>query len=808
MSKKNDRQTVDFGIDLGTTNSAVARATSKGPKIVKIAKGLTQSDTIPSAVAHTSTGQTLVGEDALAKIDLAPATKFKRLMGTSNRLSIGKSEMLPEELSAEILKELKSSVRQRYDIELENVVITVPAMFQQPQCEATHRAAALAGLNAVTLLQEPIAAATAYLNDEPEEGDYLVYDLGGGTFDVSIVRLRDSQMSVIAHGGDNYLGGSDFDRSLVDWATNSLERRHGALPQLAGGVVQYRLQRACEEAKIRINEKDEIDIDLSDLELPIARLPLTRAILEDLIEEPVGRTIRMAKERIEQAGLTLGDITSILLIGGPTFMPYIRRRLKEELGIPLSLDQDPMTVVALGAAIHAGTLLVREDNAPALAASTETFSARLELHYEPVSPDLQTTLAGRILHPEGFNGEIRVARAKGDWETGWILLRNSAFVCDVMLESGATNDFTITLRDLSGRTFDAVPGSVTLRNGIAVATPVTPYHYGVALADGVFSPVIEHNTPLPTYGTVQRSAAKTIPAGSPEELIVYFLEGLSPIAKDNIKVGELRIQGTALTRTIREGERIEVRIHMDESRRIKARVTVPVFDLDFPVELNSMITSPDVEDLAASLREAEEEATRLQSIVKESDEGRYREIRHDLDILAADVERVKKGEIGEAERVASKLSDVKVLLHPLRTSYALLSAYQKTQVDMDDAARLASAFEDRMDEAIVRDLRADAEKCYRLEDESGLGAISERADIIYWKHYSKTRECWIGQVEYIRENRQFASDRMAYDEWVKRAHDCLERDDYEGVRLNSQQAMSYLPKEKAREDRFWDAGLR
>jgi molecular chaperone DnaK len=180
-----ERQTVDFGIDLGTTNSAIACA---GRRRIEIVKNRLQSELTPSAVSRTARGQLLVGQDALDKYDAAPATRFKRLMGTANRVSLGDgSEMSPEELSAEVLKELRSATRLRYDLDLTHVVITVPAMFQQPQCEATHRAAELAGLAAVTLLQEPIAAATAYLNESAEPGDYLVYDLGGGTFDVSLV---------------------------------------------------------------------------------------------------------------------------------------------------------------------------------------------------------------------------------------------------------------------------------------------------------------------------------------------------------------------------------------------------------------------------------------------------------------------------------------------------------------------------------------------------------------------------------------------------------------------------------------------
>ncbi len=548
------RSTVDFGIDLGTTNSVIARATQRGPRIVP---NRLESEMTPSAVAFTAQRQTIVGQDALDKPDLSPVTQFKRLMGTRNVVALGDgSEISPEQLSSEILKELKASVQLRYDIQPEHVVITVPAMIQQPQCEATHRAAQIAGLDAVALLQEPIAAATAFLNEEPEEGNYLVYDFGGGTFDVSVICLKDNEMSVRAYGGDNYLGGADLDNRVFDWTLEQLENRFDRLPHLVQPQMRHRLIRQCEEARKRLSLNDTTQIDLSDFALPVAQLNLTRTTLEDLIEPFVTRTIRLTTERLDAVGLRSEDIRCILLVGGPTRTPYIRHRLKQDLGIRLSFDANPMTVVALGAAIHAGSLL--EPNRSADARSQSTTDACLELHYEPTSPVRESSISGKITSPEAFTGDIRVARSSGDWDTGWMPLRNGAFFCELLLGADTLTEFEISLRNSQGTLCKTNSPQIAIRCGVASARPVAPYNYGIALSDGIMGLIVEQGKPLPTFGIKTFNAAKTVVAGSGEELPIYFLEGHSAAAQDNVKVGELRIQRGKLIcqeARMREGEK-------------------------------------------------------------------------------------------------------------------------------------------------------------------------------------------------------------------------------------------------------------
>lgn len=799
-----ERQTVDFGIDLGTTNSAIARAT---PRRIEIVPSRTDTPITPSAVAYTPEGRLLVGQDALNRADLQPARWFKRQMGTEHRVTAGQGkELLPEELSAEVLKELKAAVQLRYDVEPEYVVITVPAMFQQPQCDATHRAAELAGLKAVALLQEPIAAATTYLNEDPQEGDYLVYDLGGGTFDVSIVRLRAGEMNVLSHGGDNFLGGADFDRALLDWVVGAqLRPRYGVFPELLEEPLRGRLLLACEDARKRLSTQAEVLIDLADFKLPVAQIALTRDELEAVIGKSVDHTVTLTRERIKAAGLTPPDLSGILLVGGPTKTPLVRQCLKQ-LGIPLFLDQDPMTVVAHGAAIHASGLLKPDRAATNRAVDPEGVS--LELFYDPVTSEERTTLSGKVTAQTGFTGEIRITRASGDWDSGWIPLRNGAFLCDLALRLNTSTEFRLAVRDGRGTHRPASPGTAVIRHGIASAQPVTPYKYGIALEDGSLGIVIDENQPLPAAATREFRAGRTIPAGSDEEIIFYFLEGRSRVAEDNSVVGRLSIRGQDLRRTLKEGERLEIRVRMDESRLLKARVSIPVHDLDYEVQFKSLIVSPPVEDLDHSLKESIQKLSEIQNTVSEEDEGALRKCRAAAEQVEAEVKRVCDGDAELAPQAMSHLAGFKADLRELTVKYSVQAAYRQALDTITRAERISLQFGVPLDAAAAGDLRPEAERGLRMNSEAELKAVDDRAEAIFWRYYQRTPECWIGYLEFLQKRRGVASDAPRYHECLRRTEECLRRDDYEGCRVNVLEAWKFLPEEEIRRSHFEKAWLR
>ncbi len=779
-------KTVDYGIDLGTTNSAIAKMTKRGAKIIR---GRDQSPLIPSAVALNRQGQIVVGRDALKDPDFTVVSGFKRHMGTTTSLELSDNEFrTPVELSAEILKELKAAVKRRFDEELRHVVITVPAMFQQPQCQATSGAASLAGLEAVSLLQEPIAAATAYFSEEePEEGHYLVYDLGGGTFDVSLIRLRDNHMAVVAHGGDNYLGGREFDRRLVEWVKRDLAEGLGILDDLDGPRETWILSQECEQAKIALTDEASATIDLGRLGISVPHLEIERATFEELIMDLVEKTLRLTCDRLESQGLSTGDLEGVILVGGPTQMPIIRRRLKEALGVPIFLEHDPMTVVAVGAAIHASRLVVDQQSESPVGSAD---SVELSLHFATVSPDDEVFISGKVADDRHLNSEVRFIRSGGDWETGWIALKNGAFVAELSLHQMGVTEFQLQVRSSTGSQMPATPPSISIRHGVESANPVTPYKYGVMLEDETTGWVIDHTTPLPAYGWRVFKSTHLVRANTSDRLNIYFLEGLSREAHDNVKVGELVICGEELERSLPADQEIEVRLWMDQSRILKARVYVPLVDKEYEVSFTSEIKKTDVPTLRASAEVARE-------IISQIDAGAadVTHIEAELTHLEAAIEKVAAGraEVGEEERIEKQLSDLKAHARPLGHANRLEISYDEALGFLEKTERVCEIAEDARGLRVVEQLRRDAQQSYQTESVEGLKDVCSKARELFMSHYAQTPHFFLGFCEWLESREQHASNSSALHSAIGRAREAALGGDIEGARTFCAEALALLP---------------
>lgn len=548
--------------------------------------------------------------------------------------------------------------------------------------------------------------------------------------------------------------------------------------------------RECERAKIRLTDEEQTIIDLSYFNLPIAKIDISRVILHDLIEDLVEKTIFLAKMRLEESRISPCDVVSVLLVGGPTQMPYIRQRLRDELGIETRLE-DPMTVVALGAAVHASTILKPSRTTPSVSGAT---TVELELHYEPVSPDPTTPLAGRVITPPNFTGEIRLATASEDWETGWIRLQNGAFTTELMLNREAVTIFNITVRDSQGNLMTPHPESISIRWGTAPPKAVAPYHYGVALDDGTMDIIIEAGTALPAYGRPkQYRTSRTIQAGSDDEFVVYFLEGKSHIASDNLKVGELRLTGKEFKRTLKENEKVEIRMRMDESRRLSARVYIPIFDQEFPVNLVSAIYEVSLEKLSEDISKINEMIKDIEKHVYEPDREQLLRIVAELERLETELSRSQPTRSTSAEELAQRVTHVKQELRDLHNRYKPVAEYHQTKELLDFAEQVCVEFHDRMGQATIQDLRKELEKCRRLSDVRSMNAIRERAVTITHPHLTRTGEFWVCMIVWLRQQAPFATNRSAFLEAVEQIENSLQRGDIRNAKLYAHRAFQYLP---------------
>ncbi len=349
-----------IGIDLGTTNSEVAALIDGQPQVIPDEQG---RKILPSVVGIDNQGQILVGEPALNQWLLYPertVRSIKRKMGSDEKVRLGDREMTPQEISAIILKTLKQQAECYLDQPVHKAVITVPAYFNDAQRQATREAGEIAGLEVVRILNEPTAAALAYETDLEHARKILVYDLGGGTFDVSVVQIQHGVVEVIASHGDNHLGGDDFDREIVELLVERIEEEHGvdvsgdrkAMARLLQAAVQAKLTLSDRPfAEIReefIADKDGVPVHLT--------LELSRDEYEALIAPYIDRTIDALHIALNSADLTVSDIEEVLLVGGATRTPLVQERLETELGQAPRAVIDPDLCVALGAAVQAGMI--------------------------------------------------------------------------------------------------------------------------------------------------------------------------------------------------------------------------------------------------------------------------------------------------------------------------------------------------------------------------------------------------------------------------------------------------------------------
>ncbi len=351
---------VIVGIDLGTTNSEIAVVRNGRVEVIPVAGDVR---ILPSVVGIADDGTLLVGEAAKNQYIAHPertVRSIKRRMGENTRAAMGDKDYMPQEISAMILRQLKRVAETYLGHAVTKAVITVPAFFSDAQRQATREAGEIAGLDVARIINEPTAAALAYENRHKGARKVLVYDLGGGTFDVSVVNLESGVVEVLASHGNNHLGGDDFDRKIVELGVDHLKQMFGIDASLVP-VAMARLQRAAEVAKISLSdrpyaslaeeyllERDGVPVHLS--------LEISRHDYEAMIEPYIDETLDAVHVALSGARLTVSDIDEILLVGGATRTPLVARRLEDELGLQPRGEVDPELCVAMGAAIQAALI--------------------------------------------------------------------------------------------------------------------------------------------------------------------------------------------------------------------------------------------------------------------------------------------------------------------------------------------------------------------------------------------------------------------------------------------------------------------
>lgn len=587
---------INVGIDLGTTNSAIAVLRGVDTEIVKNNE---DGDSTPSAVWISRRGALQVGRAAKDKARIDPdntAVEFKRhmgLAGTVEHFAASGRSLGAEELSAQVLKSLRADMTQRLGDNVDAAVITVPAAFDLNACQATRRAAELAGLRQVPLLQEPAAAALAHGFQSSADGvRWLVYDLGGGTFDAAVVRLRDGEFSIVTHAGDNHLGGKDIDWLVVEeLLLPALAQRHGI--DVRRGDARWRatlntLKLEAEGAKIRLSRQAGTEI-FADLVGPDGlrryefEFELRRADLERLAAPVIARTVELCRRALAEKNLGCGDIERVILVGGPTLSPFVRDYLADpESGLGIALDHtaDPLTVVARGAAIFAGTQ--RYDAVSAAPLAHDGFL--LTLDYHPVGPDADPLIRGSI-EPvnHGLSIEFGNPESRPPWRSGRLpVAPDGTFATRVLAERGRLNTFRVWLSDALGNRHRVGPDMFTYTVGAVQTEQPLIHSIGIGLADNTVLSLAAKGATLPVRCRAELRTTRTVVPGDAGGVIrIPIVEGEQARADRNRRVGCLEVRAEQISRPLPLGADIEFIVEIDASRLVTAHAYVPMLGEEF-----------------------------------------------------------------------------------------------------------------------------------------------------------------------------------------------------------------------------------
>lgn len=819
------RQTIDFGIDLGTTNSAVAVLRGTEAEIIKNNE---DAEVTPSVVWLDKEGRQHVGRRAKERLETDPEnarSEFKLQMGAGTTFKLKRSSKAfsPEDLSAEVLKALKGDVRQRLGEDLKAAVITVPAAFDLAQSEATRRAAQLAGIVHSPLLQEPVAAALAYgFQEQRERAFWLVYDLGGGTFDAALIQLKDGSIQVVNHGGDNHLGGKLIDWKIVDdlvvprlteeYSLTGFTRRN---PQWRSAFSKLKLK--VEEAKISLSNAESVNILLDfvcndDDGQPVSLdYDISRSDVERLAEPIVLRSINICRQVLADRSLRADDLERVILVGGPTKMPLLRERIAdpgEGLGIKLEYRIDPLTVVARGAAIFAGSQRAdavaetggrQRDRDPA-----GVFS--LQLEFKPIGPETEFLMGGKVLAEAGRRLETYTIeffrQGRAEWRSGRIALsRDGVFMATLLAEKGQQNRYEIHLLDSNGARRSTVPDYAAYTVGAAFSGAPLTHSIGVAQANNETDFVLRKGAPLPARGRTIHRQTTGVRSGQEVSLIrIPLVEGESPIADGNTLIGTIEVRAPQLKRDIPAGAEIEVTITVDESRLVTAQALILHLDQEFDCrkDLSKLVLAADVlmEDAEAQTRRLEEireQAAEMQAqdikqeLQRLEDEGIEAQIQEDVDAAAGDQDA--------GQRCQASLARLRDFLNRAERSLGpgKLRAELQSTIKWADGIIAKHGTPDQKRRFLV--LRGEADRAIASGDVLVMKRKDEEVMDFARPILHQQPEFWVDYLRYLTDQRDSMTDVGLADRYVAQGLRAVNSGDVEQLKAACRQLFALLPRQ-------------
>lgn len=799
-----------IGIDLGTTNSAIA---SWDGENIQLFKSPDQYDVTPSAIFIDRRGNKYVGSRAYNNAARNPdnaATLFKRLMGTSTPVKLPAVDltMTPEECSTEVLRTLfgylPEEIRGDGDT---GTVITVPAAFNQMQKDATMSAAEAAGLGRVALMQEPVAAVMSVMRQRKSDGIFVVYDIGGGTLDVAIAESISGRVNLLGHGGIAMCGGRDFDRILFDNVVKSWLLENFDLPSDLAVNPQYKsLMRmatwAAEKAKIELSQKEEAVVSLPETELSVRDqsgeeiyldITIDRKHYDSLIAHKVDESIQAARETLEKAGLRPDDVERVVFVGGPAHYKPLRDKVAFELGIAPSTEVNPMTAVAEGAAVFSESIdwaSQSRGRKSARGAISAGGSLDLSFNYIARTPGTKAKIVAKLGSQAPAGVEFQIDSLDTGWSSGRIVLKDGASV-DLSLAKPGDNIFKMFVFDSNGAPIALGEDKIVIARTAASIDAIPASHsIGIEARDKVggrlvLDYLVHEGDQLPKKGKKTFKAGESLKAGSAGSIKFKVWEGeISDPVNDNRFIGMFEIRGADFDDdVIAAGAELVCEYEVLDSGNIQLEVSVPSISGSFKSGRNyysSQEGKLDYTNQAKNIQEQSGQALdRLEEIASKVDDPRLKQAREKL----AQANAIESGEADPetAKQAMDNVQEAKRLLALTRKEH--LKDIRQLELD-----RMVSFF----DKAVREHARPTEESSFdnlvktaqRAVDnnsgdfESHLDDLRTRGFMILW------RQDWfvIDRFKWLAQDTYLFPDAREHAQLVAAGTEALKANDIEKLR--------------------------
>ena len=810
------------GIDLGTTNSAITTFDGKNTRVWKSPE---QNDVTPSVIYIAKRGGKFYGKKAYDNAPLKPentAQLFKRLMGSSTKIKVADIEMTPEECSSEILRTLFGYLPEdvRNDKKT-GTVITVPAAFNQMQKNATKEAAFNAGISKVALIQEPVAAIMSVAKQNNINGMFVVYDFGGGTFDVSIAERVGSKVNLLTNDGISFCGGRDFDKLLFENVVVPWLRENFVLPEDFRINDKYsKLIRistwATEQAKIELSAKEKTRIQLDESVIRCndengteiyLDVPLSRNQYNDLIIPKIDETIEKTREVISNVGLKPEDINCVVFVGGPTQYKPLRDRVSQELGIAPSTDVNPMTAVSEGAAIYAESVDFETEKGGQKADKGIIKASVLDLEFRYNARTSADKAKIAVVFKNAEKLEFAFLCRNNGWNSGRLSL-SSGTIVSVDLPDMGENIFAVQCYNGNGTEIKLPVSEIAITKTLINIGKIPCAHsVGVELEDPITGKptldyLIKKDDILPKSGTVKYKTTKRISAGSDDSISFKLWEGeITDPVEYNRFIGEISISGNSFEYgIIPVGSEIVCEYTFSDSGNIETKITVP--------SVGITETKDSYNRLSGQIDFNNDESkviTEAQSVLEKIEELRENVFDEKLDEAA---EKIKES-LDNSDNMDAE--DLQALFETAQSGKGIVASLMREnrtivwQKQLDDAMETFSKFEENATESQKNNIQRLHDNIQRAIDANSPTAerlLSQLNDTV-GKVVMNNDEVYIAIFAQMVQNPQEFTNPALFQQLANQGMQCVQNGDINGLKSVLQRMIQIrIPQEGSDVDRM------